>query len=643
MGKLAIKKIIYKGDQYHYSSPDLESGLQIIEASNGAGKTTFSSFITYGLGMYVKQFDFKNKEENHNEIYNDTNNYVLLKVIINENQYEFKRFFSPKTNNVIFVKGEDGFEDIFPINRNSLTSENDWTFSDWLLAKLGIEVCEIYQGTRKFKINFSDLFRLIHYDQDTNAKKIYKEHRIDNNFIADSTAVRKVIFELLVGYQFSEYYALIGEYNKVEREKNTYKATLDNYVEMVNKMGVRLSELNKDDLLKSLNERKIQLHKLQLYKESLLSKGYSTTQFDSYIQQLRQQLFKIDSQYSELKSLKKTTTVELRDLLKLKDDVILEVTQIKKIILAHEELNIFSPNTCPCCLRKVKRKRNYCICGNSIDENQYEKFFYNSEEYLDILKSKQKSVETIDIAIQSCREELNDLDTDLAKLDIERTKLRQELSNIEQNINKMSNDNEVNAVNDKILDIKEEIKDLEQKLTILEQYINLEKEFTKSKDTLVQLNTRIREMEVNVKTLIQTQLKEFNKIYTELLMETDKNVKTVELDENYMPLINDGEYRQASSYVPRRFLYFITLLKMSIDRDNVPFPKFLLIDTPESLGIDEDNLKKCMALIEKLFDKKNEFQIILTTGIDKYPKQFKKYVVETLTENNKLLKKVKKE
>lgn len=171
-------------------------------------------------------------------------------------------------------------------------------------------------------------------------------------------------------------------------------------------------------------------------------------------------------------------------------------------------------------------------------------------------------------------------------------------------------------------------------------------------------------METSLKELMEVQIEKFDKIYTDLIKQADKDVIKAELDDNYMPVINDGVYRQASSYVTRRLVYYLTLIKMSIDTDNVPFPKFLLIDTPENLGIDEKNLISTLSLIDELFIKEEKeqgenteeikdeeqieeekqsepnFQIILTTGIGKFPEKYKEYVVETLTDDNKLLKKV---
>ncbi|MGE8019345.1 hypothetical protein ACQKOM_10555 [Peribacillus frigoritolerans] len=639
MGRLAIRQIIYKGDKYQYHSPNLADGLQIIEASNGTGKTTFSAFISFGLGMYVKQFDFKNKDENHNEIFNDTNNYVLLRIMINDYRYELTRYFNPKNNNVIFVKGlNDGYEKSLLVNRKALLKEDDMTFSDWLLYKLKIEVCDIYQGARKFKINFSDLFRLMHYDQDSNAKKIYKEHRVDNNFISDSSAVRKVIFELLVGYQFSEYYALIGEYNKQERDRNTQKATLDAFADIVDRMGYRLNELTTDDYGQKRKSLAVQLEKLYLSRESLKTQLENTNQFDTYVQQLRQEFINSDETIANLKYNKRKVTLELKDLSMLKENIILEATQIRKIVLAHEELNIFSPDTCPCCLKKVNREENSCICGNPIDEEQYEKFFYDSNEYLDILRSKQKSVETIEIAIISCKDELSEIDTDIEKEELQKQKYRTQLMELERNIKTLSNDSEFRELDDKILDTKEHLKEIEQKQSIVKQYQEIEGKFNESNGTLISLNKQIKKLEFKVKEMIQNQKDIFSQYFTNLLKKADKNVQSAEIDEDYMPSVNNGVYRQASSYVARRFLYYVTLLKMSVEKDNVPFPKFLLIDTPENLGIDDDNLKKCMALLEEINAKGNKYQVILTTGLGKYPDSFDKYVVETLNENNKLLK-----
>lgn len=46
-------------------------------------------------------------------------------------------------------------------------------------------------------------------------------------------------------------------------------------------------------------------------------------------------------------------------------------------------------------MREVERKKGKCICGSDILEEQYEKFFYTDEEYLDILKVRKKSIQSM--------------------------------------------------------------------------------------------------------------------------------------------------------------------------------------------------------------------------------------------------------
>jgi hypothetical protein len=58
------------------------------------------------------------------------------------------------------------------------------------------------------------------------------------------------------------------------------------------------------------------------------------------------------------------------------------------------------------------------------------------------------------------------------------------------------------------------------------------------------------------------------------------------------------------------------------------FPKFLLIDTPETAGIELEHLKNCISQLEKLEDYGVDFQVIISTGLNKYP--------ETLSENRYL-------
>lgn len=77
MATLLIKKVKYIGSNYSYETPELESGLNIIEGENGNGKSTFFNLIYYCLSGTVDEFRSDSREP-HNEIVNDKENYVEI-------------------------------------------------------------------------------------------------------------------------------------------------------------------------------------------------------------------------------------------------------------------------------------------------------------------------------------------------------------------------------------------------------------------------------------------------------------------------------------------------------------------------------------------------------------------------------------
>jgi hypothetical protein len=209
MSSLLIKQVKYFGEMYSYTSPILKSGVNILEGENGSGKTTFSSLVYFGLGGNVKWFK-DDTTEKHVQIVGDKSNYVELTLLIDNQQFILTRYVYKFEVNI--VSPTDVLS--LPINRSS---NNNFTFSDWILGKLNIKVVEIYQGTEFYKLNFLDLFRLFYYDQNTPVDKIYK--RPDNeNYISDSGIIRKAIFEILTGNSFDDYYSSIADYRKAVDE-----------------------------------------------------------------------------------------------------------------------------------------------------------------------------------------------------------------------------------------------------------------------------------------------------------------------------------------------------------------------------------------------------------------------------------------
>ncbi|EHH1111351.1 hypothetical protein J7H87_004583, partial [Vibrio parahaemolyticus] len=318
----------------------------------------------------------------------------------------------------------------------------------------------------------------------------------------------------------------------------------------------------------------------------------------------------------------------------------IDIDRISKIILTHEQLSLFSPDTCPYCLKDVDRSPNRCVCGHEVDEEDYQRYFYSSEEYHEILRSRIKSLETFNSAIDK-------LKRNISKLDTLRDSIENKIKDIDKNLLEMMdglavevNNSELESVEDKISDLREEISDLNQLLKMELKLEGFEKVLKSKEIAYSKIETSFKRVEINSSEQLKDRVQEFSDIYNDLMQNSLKDVRKAEISaDTYLPIINNGIYREASSKVSVRFLYFITLLKMSLELD-IPYPKLILVDTPETVGIDKENLD---LVLSKLYDLETDldtdFQAIVATGVGKYPTKMKDLVVLKLSDDSKLLKK----
>lgn len=635
MGRILIHKVRYEGDNYIFESPQLKGGVNIIEGSNGTGKSTFMNFIYYALSGSVHEFKRNNSSGSHFEITSDRNNYVELDLSINNYRYLLKRFID---SNDITVIGVEGDVEIFPIHR----SKNEKNiFSDWLLDQLGITVVDVFQGVYNFKINFKDLMRLIYHDQEPNPRKIYKATDFDN-IISDSELVRKIIFQLLLGKSFSDYYSSLAKQKEAEKHKQLKKALLDEYILISKNLNSNNEDLNLNFLYERYNEKSTQLKRLYSYRESLKADRPKSSNGLGNVSLIKAKILENELLLNENQKKRGDIIEELTKLHRLKENIILEVTQIKKIIHSHDKLNLFSADTCPYCLRNVDREKGKCVCGSDIDESQYERFFYNSNEYSEIFKAKQKSVETIDIAITSCSEENEKIVGLLESINEANEKLKTEIKHIVDQLDSNVDVQELNKVDDQILKIREDLASINQRIDVEKKLTELQNQFNQAENTWEEHKTRTKAFEVAANDDVRKKVLEFNEVYNTLMTNTLKNCRSARIDlEDYMPIINNGEYREASSTVPVRLMYYFSFLSLALKNIDVKFPKLLLVDTPETAGIDSENLINSIsqiAIITKDYPE-STYQIILSSALNKYPSEYSNKVLVTLTEDSRLLKK----
>lgn len=630
MGNLIIKKVIYDGDLYHFETPELNEGLIIMEGVNHHGKSTFMNLIFFGLGGDYNPFNKEKKEKLHKEITNDTNNYVELHIELNDAKYKLTRHFY---QNIIFISDEKKNVIVTKTSRK-IQDDSKEVFSDWLLKKLDIKVFDVVQGINKFKINFKDLMRLIYYDQETQIDKIYKEN-VGDNYFNNTVKMRMAIFEVLMGCVYDDYYSKEGEFKLKSQEYNKLKNKLEEYDNLL-KLIVEDDVKNVDSLNKLINENNNKIHNIKIKRELEFERKLCIEKNIQLIKNQKRELIISQKKLLELKNEESTVQESINKILDLIDEFEEELREIEKIRFVNKKLKLFSPNTCPYCLREVDREEGKCICGSSIDENQYEKFFYTEDEYLTILSVKSKSILSLKqllndkiIKIESTKKEINNLDL--------------KINDLNNYIVDLSQDNSVNSNSSYIRQLDKKENDLYFQNIKLNNALKLS---IKKNDMVESLSTAKREyddLELEVKKLfckakedIKNKKDNFSEKYCELMKEVDDTCFDANIGDDYMPNINGKGYIARSTYVPVRLLYFLTLLIESLEGDT-NYPKFLMIDTPDNAGIDDDNLINNIKMLSKADDFKGQkYQIILTTGIDVYPSEFKDKVFYTL--DNHLLK-----
>ena len=620
MGNLIIKKIAYNGDKYYFESPEFTTGINIIEGDNGSGKSTLSYFIEYALGREIQYFSKANKNEKYKEIVNDTNNSIELTVIINNIEYVFQRYIN---KNDIFIKFLDGKIKKYCVLRHHCTGE---VFSDWLLSELNIKRFELSLGASNWYFNFNDVFRLLNYDQDTEPKKIYKAPNSEN-FVTDSLIIRKSIFETLMGTSSDEYFLKMNELNEAKIAKQEAKYSLDEF-EKENpnlKLTLEAVKTEEESLIKQI--QKLVENRNEYQKEN--------TKIDDKfknIEETKAELIRLEIQNSQDTIRKKNIEIEKNKIDKLLSIQRNEIASINKSIFTHEKLNLFDFEICPFCANPVEKEDKRCLCGNIISENNYEKFLYDSSEYKEILKHKEKSIESIKLSLSSIDEEIKNLNELISNNKLKIEQLNKFIKSAIESIEYSGNSKIIESIDNKIAEVKEKINKSKELVKIYKLKETKEKSFNQKNSAFKSIKESFELMQEKYFKSNQSIIHNFNEIYNNLMTESSCKASSAYIDEDYNPILDGGNYREKSAIVPKRMMYYFTLIAMALKYENIKHPKFLLMDTPEDAGIDDitENIilfDKALELSKnKPEDKIGEYQFILTTGNKRCPAEYENFI-----------------
>ncbi|WP_079529958.1 AAA family ATPase [Halobacillus hunanensis] len=638
MGKLVINSVLYKGKEYFYKNDSFHTGVNILVGDNENGKSTFTYLIVYGLGLNVDYFKHTS-DEPINEIVGDSDNSIEIEITINNSKYGLKRNIGHNLITVYDCK-EDSHVTYSLIRNGYVYKKEGKTFSDWILEKLEIDISEITQNSSTHKVNYEDIMRYVYHDQVTDNRKIINEFGIrPSDFYKNSNIMKRSIFEILMSGYNEQYYSVyykLKELNKDLQEEREKKKS----IELIKgNLHDQTQLLREEDLTENLLDIRKEINRLESARKKIKEAGHHFG--EEVIERLSELQKEVVALTHKSKNIEfKLTEVE-EDLVKsirVGEDTKSEIEHIDKILFTSQYIDIINEDKCPFCLEKIDLEDGHCICGSD-KYLDFSRFIYSDKEYIEMMKSKVKTLETINSTIKDFQDEYNSLEKDLLKTKKDISLSIEEIKSITKDLEYNSNAQTIDEVTDKIIKLKE--KEPELKLLIekgkeintsIRKMNRLEKEISKYKNEL----QRLEEQKEND---LQGNIDSFEDIYSNYLNDFYGNESSpfeVKLDRNYMPLL--GEYKHQSFNVPKRLFYYLTMLKMSLDKDyQISHPKLLIIDTMKDEGIEINKLKKLFTYFDEFKDK--DCQIIVTCGYDEYTKELEPYLIDRLNDNDKLLKK----
>lgn len=632
-----INSLKYSGDTYFYRNDKFTKGLNLVVGDNGNGKSTFTYLIVYCLGIDVEFFK-ENSKEPIKEILHDANKIIELNISINDESFIFKRQIGENIVSVYDFKAEE-YTTYSVYRKGYIYQKEEMTFSDWVMNKLGIEFVEIEQNNTTHRLNIDDLFRYIYYDQLTENKKIISEFGIQpSDYFKNSNIMKRSIFEVLMSGYSDEYYKKYSELKTLNKELQIEKQKLKSIEIIQDELLKQLRKRNIENINEELIATKTELKRLKNIREVIKKEQHFGEEVISRIEEVQKNIViethRLKNYEYQLSSISEGLSKSVR----VKDDLKNEIEHIDKVLFTAQYIDLINNEECPFCLEKVDLDDNKCICGSN-NHLDFSRFIYSDKEYIQLLKSKVKSLETINEVIEGYRKDYIQLNVIIENTEKQIEILVNEVKAVTGDIKFNSNVSAIEEITDKIIPLKETASELEILKEKAKNINNSKSVISGLEDKIKKTRERLNKLEEEKDNMFQKNIEKFEEIYSEYLrdfFDAREDGFIVKLDRNYYPFI--GEYKEQSFNVPRRLFFYLSLLKLSLNPEyQIAFPKFLIIDTLKAEGIEIPHLKKLFTYIEEFKDV--DCQIIITSGYDEYEEDLQKeFLIDYLSSENKLLK-----
>ncbi|WP_214279304.1 hypothetical protein, partial [Escherichia coli] len=179
--------------------------------------------------------------------------------------------------------------------------------------------------------------------------------------------LRKAIFEVLIGKTLVQLYDAYGVLKRKQSNYDKANVLYNEYCDIVNEMHKQLgiNEVINDNFLKQkINSLESDIDRLIKFRNNSITIKNKVNNGITKTEKLKEEfsLTEIELINYENLALNKYKEIDsINDIItRTKEDA----RRIEKIIHTHKQLEMFTPDTCPYCLKHVDRPSDKCVCGN---------------------------------------------------------------------------------------------------------------------------------------------------------------------------------------------------------------------------------------------------------------------------------------
>lgn len=600
---LSLQRLVVLKSKGALYDQAFHSGLNIIRGENSSGKSTISNFICYSLGGDIQRWtpEAGAADSTHAE------------VIINGSVYTLSRDIEPGSRTPMYVF-EGVLDDAlrsrqlwlkYPYSRSS-TSES---FSQVLFGLMGLP--ELKTETHQ-SITIHQLLRLLYVDQITAVDEIFRHERFDNRDI------RMAVGELLLGIDDFKMHDIRLRLRETERKLDDVKRELRSMFQVLGQTQHTYVPVNNYE--EQIFEAQKEQEKLRRFVDDLA------------LDRDKDRIADADEQTREIYKLFQNTKVEIAKQRKIEQDMAFDLEDTTQFIETLEErlaaldasehmasiIEGVHFKTCPACFQFTEPISEDAICHlckapiSSTEPlvghlKMREELTFQLRESKRLMERRESEVRNARTALAELVQKMRTLERKVA---VFQRSLHRADAEIELHLQRIGY---LDRLVEDLIERSKLARLVQTRITLRDQ---LNKEIESLKDSLdsrrASREKRIKEVNARISELCVDVLR--HDLPQE---ETFRVAEIVEFDfaSNKMRVNERGSF-SASSMTLLKNAVIISMMRLSLEDEQVRWPRFVLLDNIEDKGMQPErsaNFQEFLA--ERLSEASVDNQVILITSM----------------------------